>query len=326
MGKRKVEPEPEVELTPEEELKKKTIEVAKELWKYADKEYRDVAVPVALLAMATLEVHRYMALVLAPMCPKAFRAQVKALSKTLDKVLNLTLFPFPSSGDAKKTRAYFTYIVLSRLNHFIEFMAHCHGDGTHIVVVKEGDGEVWDGLHTIDKGESEPELNFDVFRPPKVVFHGTYKEFSQKFLGDLGETFKYYNSKLFEFFEKHAGDLNLPRALIAFTVAHLYDAVRVALSGSCDFEDRRPIGPIDNILGFMHSREFNEGVLYKEGPVTWEDWLDFNNTDFGDAKLWTENFLADVAWCYGVDLNVSLRPKPYGMKVTKVSYVLSPGR
>jgi len=38
MGKRKVEPEPEVELTPEEELKKKTIEVAKELWKYADKE------------------------------------------------------------------------------------------------------------------------------------------------------------------------------------------------------------------------------------------------------------------------------------------------
>jgi len=52
---------------------------------------RDVAVPVALLAMATLEVHRYMALVLAPMCPKAFRAQVKALSKTLDKVLNLTL-------------------------------------------------------------------------------------------------------------------------------------------------------------------------------------------------------------------------------------------
>jgi len=206
MGKRKVEPEPEVELTPEEELKKKTIEVAKELWKYADKDTKETKVPVALLAMATLEVHRYMALVLAPMCPKAFRAQVKALSKTLDKVLNLTLFPFPSSGDAKKTRAYFTYIVLSRLNHFIEFMAHCHGDGTHIVVVKEGDGEVWDGLHTIDKGESEPELNFDVFRPPKVVFHGTYREFSQKFLGDLGETFKYYNSKLFEFFGKHAGD------------------------------------------------------------------------------------------------------------------------
>jgi len=91
MGKRKVEPEPEVELTPEEELKEKTIEVAKELWEHADKDTKETKVPVALLAMATLEVHRYMALVLAPLCPKAFRAQVKALSKTLDKVLNLTL-------------------------------------------------------------------------------------------------------------------------------------------------------------------------------------------------------------------------------------------
>ena len=279
------------EVPPEVELKMETMKVANQIIQETG---NDAKVPVALLAIATLEVHRYMALVLLPICPNAFRTHVKALRKTLDKVLQY-LNDSTSGQDAKP---YFANLVLTRLNHFIEFLAYCYGNDIKLVPVKGSEGEILEGLHIVIEEEPESELNFEDLKPAKNVhIFGTYK----KFMGGLGVTFKNYYDKLFGYIKQKAnGSTDLPREVVAYIFAHLYDAVNVVLPKSC-----KGVTP--------------DGYVYNTPPVA--DMVMIDDAMSIEGTIWFEGFLIHIAWCYGVELNVKAEVKQDGtIEITHVYY------
>jgi hypothetical protein len=274
------------------ELKNDTINVAKYILQKAN---NDTKVPVVLLAMATLEVHKYMALVLAPMCPKAFKAQVKALSKTLDKVLDY-LHDSTYNQDA---RAYFTNLVLARLNNFIEFMALCYGTSTRIVVMEEGDGEVLDGFHTVIKDVFAPTIRFEDLRPDEdVLVDVPYDMFMERFLGDQTKVFTKYYGKLFDYINQKAnGDKGLPAALQAYAFAHLYDSLNLVLPNDC---------------------KIRYAVHFRAPPI--DTVVDLG---FSPGDVWFMFFLEHVAWCYGIELKLKVGLGPEDkVEVEKVVYHL----
>ena len=282
------------EVPPEVELKTETMKVANQILQETG---NDTKVPVALLAIATLEVHRYMALVLLPMCPGAFKAHVRALRKTLDKVLDY----LHDSTLGQDARAYYTNLVLTRLNQFIEFLAYCYGDRIRIVMVKEGEGEILEGLHTVI--EEEHELSLEDLRPAEDLdIHSTYKTF----MGNLAVTFKNYYDKLFGYIKQKAnGSTDLPREVVAYIFAHLYDAVNVVLPKSC-----KGVAP--------------DGYVYNTPPVA--DMVMLDDAMSVEGTIWFEGFLTHIAWCYGVELNVKAEVKQDGTtEITHVYYKVSEG-
>lgn len=281
------------EVPPEVELKMETIKVANQILQETG---NDPKVPVALLAIATLEVHRYMALVLRPICPNAFGAHVKALRKTLDKVLKY----LNDSTLGQDAKPYFANLVLTRLNHFIEFLAYCYGNDIKLVPVKGSEGEILEGLHIVIEEEPEPELNFEDLRPTKdVSIYGSYK----KFMGDLGVTFKNYYNRLFGYINQKAnGSTNLPVEVAAYSFAHLYDAVNIVLPKTC-----KGVAP--------------DGYVYNTPPVG--DAALPSDAFAIEGTIWFDGFLIHTAWCYGVDLNVRAEIKQDGVEIAHVYYTIS---
>ncbi len=279
---------------PEVQLNNETTEVAKYILQKAG---NDNKVPVALLAIATLEVHRYMAFVLAPMCPNAYMAQVKTLRQVLYRVLDY----LHDNTYNQEARAYFTNLVLARLNHFIEFLSYCYGTSTKIVVVNGGDGYVLHGLHTVISEVVEPVINFEDLRPEKEVsLRAPYVRFIKRYFRDLGEeVFKDIYSKLFDYInQKTNGDAKLPMLVLAYSYAHLYDSLNMVLPQDCKeayyAETHWSLPPI---------KDLHDSIM---------------------ALLWFKSFIEHVAWCYGIDLELRAEPKPDGVEVTEVLYTYPP--